>query len=247
MPDEMSYRSRRRFLKGGMSLWIVGGLGVTTWKTAALAAPIPYGGDKGQKNWRGCNKCSGLFYDGVPQKGRCPAGGGHVAQGFNFELPFNTPAERDTQDNWRFCNKCSGMFYDGFSKTGTWGTCPAGGSHVAQGYNFVLHHDTAAGAIAQNNWRACNKCSGMFYDGFSKTGTWGTCPAGGSHVAQGYNFVLTHDAHDSQPADSGGGSISTPQLKYCAASCDTCTKNNLGCSPADIRCPNVIEAPAGCY
>src|SRR5215475_290342 len=86
MPSEMSYRSRRHFLKGGASLWIVGVLSVTTRPRAALAAGIPAGGDKGQGDWRFCNKCNGIFYDGYPQKGRCPAGGGHVAQGFNFVL-----------------------------------------------------------------------------------------------------------------------------------------------------------------
>jgi hypothetical protein len=137
MPSETLYRSRRHFLKGGLSLLIVGGLSVTTRPTAALAAGIPAGGDKGQTDWRFCNKCNGLFYDGYPQKGRCPADGGHVAQGFNFVLPFNTPAAPDTQTAWRFCNKCNGMFYDGYSQKGR---CPAGGGHVAQGYNFVLSH-----------------------------------------------------------------------------------------------------------
>ena len=142
MPSEMSYRSRRHFLKGGASLWIVGVLSVTTRPRAALAAGIPAGGDKGQGDWRFCNKCSGLFYDGYNEKGRCPAGGSHVAQGFDFILPFNTPAESDTQKDWRFCNKCNGMFYDGYDQKGR---CPAGGGHVAQGYNFVLSHPGTPG------------------------------------------------------------------------------------------------------
>ncbi|WP_428338671.1 hypothetical protein [Mycobacterium sp.] len=40
-----------------------------------------------QAQWRFCNRCHGLFYDGYPDKGHCPAGGGHHAQGFNFVLP----------------------------------------------------------------------------------------------------------------------------------------------------------------
>lgn len=39
-----------------------------------------------QRDWRFCNKCYVLFFDGFPNKGRCPTGNGHVAQGFNFVL-----------------------------------------------------------------------------------------------------------------------------------------------------------------
>lgn len=31
-----------------------------------------------------------MFFDGSPDKGRCPAGAGHVAQGYNFTLPHET-------------------------------------------------------------------------------------------------------------------------------------------------------------
>ena len=230
MPND---QSRRHFLKGGASLWIVG-LGVTTRPRAVLARGIPAGGDVGQRDWRFCNKCNGLFYDGYSAKGRCPAGGGHVAQGFNFTLPFNTPAESDTQTNWRFCNKCNGMFFDGYPAKGH---CPAGGGHVAQGYVFVLHHSTAARRIAQPDWRFCNKCNGMFYDGYPAKGR---CSAGGGHVAQGYNFVLSHP-------DGGSQSPTLPQrqFQYCAANCNTCTSNGLVCSPANINC--TPQAPAACY
>ncbi|MER5276540.1 hypothetical protein ABT025_12380, partial [Streptomyces sp. NPDC002809] len=43
-----------------------------------------------------------------------------------------------TQNNWRFCQKCFAMFYWGYP---TDGVCPAGGSHSAQGFNFVLPFD----------------------------------------------------------------------------------------------------------
>ena len=32
-----------------------------------------------QEQWRYCRKCHVMFYDGYPNKGRCAAGGGHVA------------------------------------------------------------------------------------------------------------------------------------------------------------------------
>ncbi len=40
-----------------------------------------------QTNWRFCSNCFGMFFDGSTAKGRCPAGGVHVAQGFVFVLP----------------------------------------------------------------------------------------------------------------------------------------------------------------
>jgi hypothetical protein len=184
-------QSRRRFLKGNTSLLVLAAFTAVVRPRIALADPIPRNGDVGQQDWRFCNKCDGLFYDGYPEKGSCSAGGGHVAQGFNFELPFNTQPKSDTQDNWRYCGKCHGMFYAGFPNNS--GKCPAGGGHSApdKSYNFVLHHDTSTNLGSQNNWRGCNKCSGMFYDGYP---TKGRCPAGGTHVAQGYNFVLSHPA-----------------------------------------------------
>lgn len=42
-----------------------------------------------QQQWRFCHKCFGMFYNGDQQgrRGRCPAGGGHDAFGYNFVLP----------------------------------------------------------------------------------------------------------------------------------------------------------------
>ena len=42
--------------------------------------------------------------------------------------------------------------------------------------------------IAQNNWRYCNKCQGLF---FALNSTSGTCPAGGGHNYSGSgNYTL---------------------------------------------------------
>ncbi|WP_242910674.1 hypothetical protein [Actinomadura terrae] len=38
-----------------------------------MAAPV------GQSNWRFCSKCFGLWYNGLPTNGVCPAGGSHQA------------------------------------------------------------------------------------------------------------------------------------------------------------------------
>lgn len=243
MSSRSSCQSRRQFLRANSSLLVLSVFTAVARPRILFADPIPAKGDVGQQDWRFCNKCDGLFYDGYSEKGVCPGGGSHFAQGFNFELPFNTKPKADTQKDWRYCGKCNGMFFAGFPNN--FGTCPAGGGHSApqQSYNFVLHHDTSTNLGSQNNWRGCNKCSGMFYDGYP---TKGHCPAGGAHVAQGYNFVLSHPA-ELPNVNNGGSSIPQPQFKYCAASCDTCSANNLSCSPASALCPNVIEAPAACF
>jgi hypothetical protein len=41
-----------------------------------MAAPV------GQNNWRFCNKCYALWWNGYPDNGKCAAGGEHAAVGF---------------------------------------------------------------------------------------------------------------------------------------------------------------------
>jgi hypothetical protein len=145
-----------------------------------------------QGDWRFCDKCNALFYNGFDGYGRCPAGGGHNPQGYNFFLPHGSltdlPENPRAQVNWRYCDKCFGMFWDGIPDKGR---CPVGGGHNAQGMRFRLPHDLPSNADAQAGWRFCQKCKIMFYDGSANKGK---CPAGGGHLAQGYEFVLPHGA-----------------------------------------------------
>ena len=146
-----------------------------------------------QSDWRFCQKCAVMFFNGRPNKGHCPAGGGHSAQGFMFMLPHDVGGTPTTQRAWRFCQKCTGMFYDGRPDKGH---CPAGGAHEAEGFVFVLPHGVPGNEHAQTAWRFCQKCTGMFYDGRSDKGR---CPAGGGHEAQGFGFVLPHDLEWDNP------------------------------------------------
>lgn len=91
----------------------------------------------GQRDWRFCNKCNSLFWNGYPKKGVCPGGGGHFAQGYNFTLRFDAAAPGERV--WRFCTKCEVLFYNFEGQTGT---CAAGGGHAAAGYVFVLDSGT---------------------------------------------------------------------------------------------------------
>jgi hypothetical protein len=140
-----------------------------------------------QTDWRFCHKCDAMFFNGFPGKGQCPAGSGHDAAGFNFNLPHELKETPNAQANWRFCRKCSAMFFDGFPGKGH---CQAGGGHEASGFNFDLPHDLPQTPTAQSSWRFCQKCAVMFFNGFPDKGR---CPAGGAHDASGFNFVLPHD------------------------------------------------------
>jgi hypothetical protein len=157
-----------------------------------------------QSNWRNCQKCQAMFFNGFPKKGVCPAGGQHdAAQSFDFLLPRDEPGTNQSQPEWRNCKKCQAIFFNGFPKKGV---CPAGGQHdAALGFNFVLPHDVPPHDVpgttdAQPNWRNCQKCQSMFFNGFPKKGV---CPAGGQHdAARSFNFILPRVAgnleHDTQ-------------------------------------------------
>jgi hypothetical protein len=137
-----------------------------------------------QSEWRFCQECHGLFFNGNAKKGSCPTSKGHQAQGLDFVLPHDLPSTATAQDRWRLCGKCNLMFYEGY----TGGSCPAGGSHEANGAVFTLPHSIAPTASSQGNWRYCDKCHAMFFNGDGG----GRCATGGQHRAQGLIFVLPH-------------------------------------------------------
>lgn len=55
-----------------------------------MAVQIPDAVNTTQNDWRFCNQCFSLFFNGYPQKGICngapQVGGGHRAQGWDFYL-----------------------------------------------------------------------------------------------------------------------------------------------------------------
>jgi hypothetical protein len=142
-----------------------------------------------QPAWRFCGKCRSLFFDGEPNKGRCPTGGAHEAAGFNFALRHDGPPAPDEQGEWRFCGKCRSLFFNG--DPANKGACPVGGGHEAAGFNFGLLHDTPVPPNHQSEWRFCGKCMAMFFNGEPNKGV---CPrpAPSSHEAVGFTFFLPH-------------------------------------------------------
>lgn len=197
----MSKFDRRDFLlKGG--LFCAAPLLLGALPTVAFAET--------QGEWRWCTQCSGLFFNGFPRKGWCPAsktvqngGHGHVAQaagGTNLFLEYgDLPETKESQINWRFCEKCFQLFFDGFP---TKGMCPVDFQyHRAQGYNYRMLHDVPASDSDQEGWRFCEKCMVMFWE---QSGTKTRCiNNSGGHKAQGYRFLLPTKrliSHKGKPA-----------------------------------------------
>ena len=142
-----------------------------------------------QRDWRFCRKCSGLFFDGSPDKGICPLDHlPHVAQGFNFVVPHDLPEDATHQSFWRFCLKCTSMFFDGFDDKGC---CPRdGGAHQPAGHVFRLPHDEPESFDRQSNWHFCTKCAGLFFGGERA----GCCPRDTrEHQAAGFVMTLPHN------------------------------------------------------
>ncbi len=78
--NQKGYSRRRIFILSGQGL-----LGSTLMFNKAVAQSKKETGKK--HDWRYCGKCHGIFYAGYPDNGRCAAGGGHNAIGYNLVLP----------------------------------------------------------------------------------------------------------------------------------------------------------------
>jgi hypothetical protein len=87
-----------------------------------------------QSDWRWCNKCQGLFFEGH-NLGVCPTGGTHNDGGSGDYVLSNIGDPSGGQPNWRWCNKCQGLFFAGNNL----GVCPTGGTHDDSGSSdYVL-------------------------------------------------------------------------------------------------------------
>ncbi|MGH4007234.1 MAG: hypothetical protein ACRDTH_03550 [Pseudonocardiaceae bacterium] len=129
-----------------------------------------------QRNWRWCNRCQGLFFEGNNTIGACPAGGGHNSGGSSNYLmsAYTAPLPIGLQANWRWCNRCQGLFLGD-----TTGRCPLGDGHNSQGSSdYTPFLDDGVLVNKQDGWRSCFKCQGMFFAG---NPTLGICPTGGGH------------------------------------------------------------------
>jgi len=180
-------RSRRDLVVGASA-----GVLAITWPAADAVASLTVANDR--PNWRFCNKCFVMFYTPNPNQA-CAGGGKHRQQGYRFRLPFGGRETPTVQARWFACRNCATMSFAGYRQRGR---CPANaqyttdrGHEADRTFAYMLPHDMPATGRAQGSWRFCNKCMAMFFDGYPAKGV---CAAGGGHVAQGYQFVLPHEA-----------------------------------------------------
>jgi hypothetical protein len=174
---------------------------ITAVAAAAAALPVALAGPASAAKhsyYFFCTKCFGLTVGVITPPGDqsvfCPAGGKHNQAGYNFILNYDVPETANAQANWRLCRKCYSFFWRGYPSDGV---CAAGNGHDSGPdgdsqsffHNFVLTHDVPSSPTAQDAWRFCVKCYGLFYFGYS---TNGRCPAGNEHKEAGFNFVLDH-------------------------------------------------------
>ncbi|RSL85668.1 hypothetical protein CDV31_016527 [Fusarium ambrosium] len=135
----------------------------------------------GQVGWKWCKNCQVLSFTGNGTIGPCKAGGQHDVSGSsNYRLQQNG----DGQDNWRWCRKCQVLSFAG----GPVGDCQAGGKHDFNGsgnYSLCIDGNPRGIASGQDQWRWCNKCQALAFDGHT------CCPAGGAHInTTSWNYTL---------------------------------------------------------
>lgn len=152
-----------------------------------------------QDKWRYCPKCFGLWFNGNPDKGVCPAGGAHLAGSGNYGLQTDPVPD---QDNWRWCHKCEGLYFNGNVASGV---CAAGGAHdVAGSANYALQFAAGAG---EDNWRWCQQCQGLYFNGNPTNGVcpaWRGAPGDTQHTSVGSaNYALSLTIEQGQPRVSG--------------------------------------------
>lgn len=146
--------------------------------------PLVTGLLAGQRNWRLCRTCQGLFFAGNNSLGICPANpkGHDGSQSRNYVLSHN---QGNGQANWSWCLKCQGLYFAGHP--GSAGICPDGGIHNGRrSGNYILALGVGAG---QENWRWCQMCEGLFFAGNDSPGV---CPANpkGHDISESGNYFL---------------------------------------------------------
>ncbi len=174
-PDGLPQLSRRKMLR------LAGASGLVALTASAATLGLASPAQAAQANWRWCSKCEGLWFNGHPGYGACPAGGGHISSGSgNYSLKF-TADGGGGQDGWRWCHQCEGMRFHTPNRAGR---CTNGGGHSTAGSGLYRLENSGSndGAGGQSNWRWCSKCEGLWFNGHPG---YGKCPTGGGHISSG--------------------------------------------------------------
>ena len=149
-----------------------------------------------QAGWRYCDKCSNLHFAPNQSRSVCPSDKkNHSSSQSGAYILFANKSRYGGQGGWGWCNKCQGLCHGSATLSGH---CPAGGAHdrsASPNYLVWATEDNHTGFQAkdfpaQDNWRWCNRCYGLFHGG-----TPGRCPepSGGAHQSGGsFNYHLMH-------------------------------------------------------
>lgn len=142
--------------------------------------------------WRRCGKCSVLFFEPEIEASNCPTGDTHEAASDSpvFQVSRGEPATGQSLGGWSRCKRCKGMFFGIPVDRG--GRCPVPNrpgfrlGHKAGGFVFHLPHDFDG--PGQSEWKFCTKCFCLVFEPSNTADV--PCPAGETHVLQGFNFRL---------------------------------------------------------
>ena len=112
----------------------------------------------GQKGWRRCGKCQGLFFGGNAGS-HCPAGGAHSKTGSgDYVVVHNTPTAPGQAD-WRWCSKCRRLFFAG--NPGSTVPRRPGSTDTTGSGNYTLA--MMGPGEPQQDWHRCKRM-GLFID-----------------------------------------------------------------------------------
>jgi hypothetical protein len=177
--------------------------------TPQLVFRVPHSsikpGQFGQDDWRFCDKCNSLFWNGDGGNGVCARDRlAHEEAGFNFQVPYTTSPVHQPDQFWRYCLKCASLFHQGAG-----GICPKDhGPHEAEGWYFSPPTNKPTSVEWQGNWRQCSKCAGLYFDGYSDNK--GCCPADGL----GHNHNPSDPGYE-LPHNPGRDAHTRDQLRFC--------------------------------
>jgi M6 family metalloprotease-like protein len=100
----------------------------------------------GEREWRRCRKCQGLFLAVQQSISVCPWDGlQHEPEtDFNRNYSVRTSYRRGALGPWAFCFKCTSLFNSGLEAKSPFyatGTCPAGGNHSMSNHLGLISRD----------------------------------------------------------------------------------------------------------
>jgi hypothetical protein len=174
-PPRLDRRHLSASIAGGM---LVGGLVISGQDRVAEAS---HNGGLSDRDWKYCQKCRALH---LPKRrnrtGKCSAGGSHAVYA-NYDYlatHYFIGSDPNHQVGWRLCTKCR-VFH--LATSYGFGKCAEGGTHAAPSTSVIylvsMGVPSSPGQL-ENGWRQCDKCRVLHWAG---DGTFGPCPAGGTH------------------------------------------------------------------